>query len=100
MGRRKKEEIIENPVEMKEDAMNPPIQAELVGEKNEEPVVEKNSPVFKKVSCNANYVNVRDGENGQVMFTIKNNSKIIVESEANGWCKISGYVMSELVKEL
>ena len=100
MGRRKKEEIIENPAEMKEDALNLPISDEISPELSVEKVPDKISPVIKKVSCSASAVNVRDAENGNVMFTIKNNSKVIVEKEENGWCKISGYVMSELVKEL
>ena len=100
MGRRKKEEIIENPKEMKEDAMNPPISSEISPEVISENVDKKNLLVFKRVNCPTAFANVRDGENGEVMFTVKTNSKVIVENEANGWSKISGYIMTELLQEL
>lgn len=110
MGRRKKEEaILEAPVEMKEDAINLP---ENSDEKSAEKIAsdaeastfdsepQNKYPIFKKIKSPSSAVNVRACANGEILFTIKNNSKIIVENEEDGWCKISGYVMAELVGEL
>lgn len=77
-----------------------------VVEENEEEYVEEapkplaSEPVFKKIQCSASLVNVREKPDGDVMFTIRNLSKVRVEGEENGWVKISGYVMKELVKDL
>lgn len=57
-------------------------------------------PVFKKIQCGASLVNVREKPDGDVMFTIRNLSKVRVDGEENGWVKISGYVMADLVKDL
>lgn len=57
-------------------------------------------PVFKKIQCGASLVNVREKPDGDVLFTIRNLSKVRVEGEENGWVKISGYVMADLVKDL
>ena len=125
MGRRKKvvEEVVENPTPMVEDAMNFPvedvkeesteIETENVVEApvkdvpvEEAPVEEDapkpvtSEPVFKKIQCGASLVNVRAEPDGEVLFTIRNLSKIKVEDEQDGWVKISGYVMKELVKDL
>ena len=72
----------------------------------EAPVIEEtpktlaSEPVFKKIQCGASLVNVRAEPDGEVLFTIRNLSKVKVEEEKDGWCRISGYVMSELVKDL
>lgn len=117
MGRRKKEvvDVVENPTPMVEDAMNLPvedvkeesteIETENVVEApvEESPVTEApvaSEPVFKKIQCGASLVNVRAEPDGEVLFTIRNLSKIKVEDEKDGWVKISGYVMKELVKDL
>ena len=137
MGRRKKEVVVETPVEMTEEAMNAPVKEENDGFVNvetenvvepvseetqeeapveEAPVVEEpveeapvvdetpkalaSEPVFKKIQCGASLVNVRAEPDGEVLFTIRNLSKVKVEEEKDGWCKISGFVMAELVKDL
>lgn len=132
MGRRKKVvDVVETPTEMKENAMNAPVEEEIkdfvepqteevvddvltvdvpveedvepVQEVVEEKVEEKplaSDPVFKKIQCGASLVNCRAVPDGEVLFTIRNLSKVRVEDEKDGWCKISGYVMSELVKDL
>lgn len=85
-----------------------PVEEALVVEEPvvEAPVVEyapktlASEPVFKKIQCGASLVNVRAEPDGEVLFTIRNLSKVKVEEEKDGWCRISGYVMSELVKDL
>lgn len=119
MSRKKKSEIVEEITPMKDGDMNEPIidTTEEVTEKIE-PVVEKvkeevkeevkpvakaepkKEPVFKKIVCPASAINVRDGAEGNILFTIKNYSKVMVEDEADGWTKIVGYVKSELVHSL
>jgi hypothetical protein len=120
MGRRKKEvvDVVENPTPMVEDAMNLPVDdvkeesTEIETENVVEAPVEESpveddapkpvasEPVFKKIQCGASLVNVRAEPDGEVLFTIRNLSKIKVEDEKDGWVKISGYVMKELVKDL
>ena len=122
MGRKKKEvvDVVENPTPMVEDAMNLPVEdvkeesTEIETENMVEAPVEENEPVekkteeaplasepvFKKIQCGASLVNVRAEPEGEVLFTIRNLSKVKVEEEKNGWCKISGYVMKDLVKDL
>ena len=130
MGRRKKEFVEEKPVAMVENAMNEPVEEEIkdtVEPQTENVVVDvptvevpvaeevkeaeitespkaENEPVFKKIQCSASLVNVRDNPNGDVLFTVRNLSRIRVENEVEvdgvKWTKISGYVMSELVKDL
>ena len=68
---------------------------------NENPVNVKNdAPVMKKIQCSASAVNVRACADGEVLFTVKNLSKVLVEDEKDGWSKITGYVMTDLIKEL
>lgn len=125
MGRRKKEvvDVVENPTPMVEDAMNLPVddvkeesteietenvvEAPVEDAPVEEAPVEEDAPkpvasepVFKKIQCGASLVNVRAEPDGEVLFTIRNLSKIKVDDEKDGWVKISGYVMKELVKDL
>ena len=122
MGRRKKEITPEKPVEMINDAMNipveeanepvlpseDPVEALIVDAEApsiEEPISATIEPIEikiapKKISCTASRVNVREKPDGDVLYTIPNLSKVMVEKEENGWCKIVGYVMSELVKEI
>lgn len=135
MGRRKKVvDVVETPTEMKEDAMNAPVEEEIkdfvepqtenvvedvptvevpVEKEEEVPYIEPqvsdvkpavSEPVFKKIQCGASLVNVRAEANGEVLYTIRNLSKIRVEDEVEvdgvKWFKISGYVMGELVKDL
>lgn len=95
MGRRKKvEEAIENPVPMAEDAMNSPI------EDTQETTAPEpfGFPCRKKIVSPTSKVNVRDGIGGNVLFTLDKGTEVIVEEEKEGWCKITGYVMSDLVK--
>lgn len=128
--KRKDVNVTENPTPMVEDAMNLPvddvkeesteIETENVVEapvedapveeapvKENEPVEEKteeaplaSEPVFKKIQCGASLVNVRAEPEGEVLYTIRNLSKVRVEGEMDGWVKISGYVMADLVKDL
>ena len=128
--KRKDVNVTENPTPMVEDAVNLPvddvkdesteIETENVVEapvedapveeapvEENEPVEEKteeaplaSEPVFKRIQCPVSLVNVRDKPDGEVMFIIRNNSKVIFEGEKDGWVKISGYVMADLVKDL
>lgn len=82
--------------EEKED-IKPMVKEEVKPVIKEEP---RKDPVFKKIVCPASAINVRDGAEGNILFTIKNYSKVMVESEADGWTKIVGYVKSELVHEI
>ena len=121
MGRKRKDvNVTENPTPMVEDAINLPvedvkeesteIETENVVESSveeNEPVEEKteeaplaSEPVFKKIQCGASLVNVRAEPEGEVLFTIRNLSKVKFEEEKDGWVKISGYVMKDLVKDL
>lgn len=115
MGRKKKTDIVETVEPMKEDAMNLPeserVSADngLINAKQEnmaffedrEPanIVEKTPEVVEKViSTSASKVNVRNAPNGEVLFTVNNGSKVLVEEEKDGWCKVTGYIMSGLLK--
>lgn len=128
MGRRKKFEIVEEQVTpMKEDAMNVPVEevkdevieesevASEVKEEVTEPVeeapveevkeevveeVKKFEPVKKRIQSTSSLVNVREKPDGEVLFRVQNGTAIVVEDEVDGWCKITGYVMKELVGEL
>ena len=89
MPRKKKEEVVETPVEMKEDAMNPSEEAE---------------PIFKRVNSPTARVNCRATANGEILFTIDKNCKVSVlgEVELDGvrWTEIRGYIMSELLADI
>lgn len=105
MPRKKKsEEIVESIEPMKDDAMNPPVDEakekvkEEVKEKVKEEVKETKKPVLKKIHTSATKVNVRDGANGNIVCQLPNGTPVLVEEEKDGWCKITGYVMSELIK--
>lgn len=128
MGRRKKSEIVEEQVTpMKEDAMNVPVEevndevieesevASEVKEEVTEPVeespveevkedvveeVKKFEPVKKRIQSTSSLVNVREKPDGEVLFRVQNGTAVVVEDEVDGWCKITGYVMKELVGEL
>lgn len=125
MGRRKKSvEVVENPVEMKEDALNLPVEEvaeEKTEEKIEEPVEVKAEvpvkesvvadvevkepvvvaePVKKRIKSTSSLVNVRATPDGEVLFRIKNETPILVEKEEGEWVKVTGYVMKALVGEL
>lgn len=125
MGRKRKDvNVTENPTPMVEDAMNLPVEdakeesTEIETENVVEAPVEENEPVeeapveqdapkplasepvFKKIQCGASLVNVRAEPEGEVLYTIRNLSKVRVEGEMDGWVKISGYVMADLVKDL
>ncbi len=95
MPRKKKvEEVKEAVVPMSEDAMNPPVDT-YTEEAAEETFV---FPCRKKIVSPTSKVNVRDGVGGNVLFTLDKGTEVIVEEEKDGWCKITGYVMSDLVK--
>jgi len=125
MGRKRKDvNVTENPTPMVEDAMNLPVDdekeesTEIETENVVESPVEENEPVeeasveqdtpkpltsepvFKKIQCGASLVNVRAEPEGEVLYTIRNLSKVRVDGEMDGWVKISGYVMADLVKDL
>lgn len=100
MGRRKKEEnIIENPVPMAEDAMNPPVEEEKPEEKTAD---SPKASTFMRINSPTAKVNCRAEADGEILFTIDNRSKVSVlgEVELNGikWTEIHGFVMSDLLK--
>lgn len=100
MGRRKKEEnIIENPVPMAEDAMNPPIDEEKPEEKTAD---SPKASTFMRVNSPTAKINCRAEANGEILFTIDNRSKVLIlgEVELDGirWTEIRGFVMSDLLK--
>ena len=105
MPRKKKSETVVQEVfeSMKEYAMNPPVDEvkekvkEEVKEKVKEEVKETKKPVLKKIHTSATKVNVRDGANGNIVCQLPNGTPVLVEEEKDGWCKITGYVMSELI---
>ena len=118
MGRKKKEiveEFAENIKPLEEDALNLPVSddetvpvdsfsadsvvSDLIVTENPSEILEVN-PVMKKIHCSASAVNVRACAEGEILFTIKNLSKILVEDEKDGWVKITGYVKADLVSEL
>ena len=94
----KVEEKVENSLEKVEDN----VADAILGAENvpvvEEKKEEKKAPVQKVVVTTASKVNVRKVPNGDVLFMINNGSQVMVEEEHDGWCKIVGYVMSELLK--
>lgn len=118
MGRRKKSnEVVENPVEMKEDALNLPVD-EVAEESGVEEEIVKNEPVEEtapeiipeptleilpsepkkmRIHSNTNLVNVRDNPDGEVLFRLQNGSPILVEEEHGKWVKVCGWVMKDLV---
>ena len=101
MPRKKKsEEIVETVEPMKDDAMNPPVDEvkEKVKEEVKEEVKETKKPVLKKIHTSATRVNVRDGANGNIVCQLPNGTPVLVEEEKDGWCKITGYVMAELIQ--
>lgn len=115
MGRRKKEFAPEAPIPMNDDALNVPVETvadnssdEIVAEvaaSIEQPNVAEIEPKLaeispKKIYCSASRVNVRSKADGEVLYTIPNLSKVLVEEEKDGWCKIVGYVMSNLITDL
>ena len=106
MGRRKKEEIInENPMPMAEDAMNPPIETEKSVEKSsEKTTVAPKASTFKRVDSSSARVNCRKEPNGDIMFAIDRNKivKVVDEIEVDGklWSRIEGYMMSEFLKDI
>lgn len=55
------------------------------------------SPTKMRIHSSSSLVNVRQSPNGDVLFRIANNTPVLVEEEKDGWCKITGYVMKELV---
>ena len=100
MGRRKKEEnIIENPVPMAEDAMNPPIDEEKPEEKTAD---SPKASTFMRVNSPTAKINCRAEANGEILFTIDNRSKVSIlgEVELDGirGTEIRGFVMSDLLK--
>lgn len=118
MGRRKKSvDFIENPVEMKVDAINLPeeVAEECSAEEKIEvisPAVEESAPETipeiapeilsskpkkMRIHSNTNLVNVREKPDGEVLFRLQNGSPISVESEDGAWVKICGWVMKDLV---
>jgi len=100
MPRKKKEVVEEVATPMSEDAMNPPVdeEKEEVKEKVKEEVKETKKPVLKKIHTSATRVNVRDGANGNIVCQLPNGTPVLVEEEKDGWCKITGYVMAELIQ--
>lgn len=56
-------------------------------------------PVVKRIS-NAPKVNVRACPSGDILTQLPSGTHVLVESESDGWCKITGYVMSSLISEL
>ena len=64
----------------------------------EEKKEEKKAPVPKVVVTTASKVNVRKVPNGDVLFMINNGSQVMVEEEKDGWSKVTGYIMTELLK--
>lgn len=112
MPRKKKsEEIVETVEPMKDDAMNPPVENPSVNEKNVdfENLSEKNdenSPSSlssfaskKIIRTSANFVNIRQEPNGEILFKIPNGSHILVEEDCGEWLKVTGYVMKSLVSD-
>ena len=103
MPRKKKsEEVVSEVIEpMKNDALNEPVTITNSESDDSEPSVVsvQVKPVEKIINCNASLINVRDGEEGNVLYTLKNKTKILVESEQNGWAKIIGYVKSDLISD-
>jgi len=59
--------------------------------------VKETKPVLKKIHTSATRVNVRDGANGNIVCQLPNGTPVLVEEEKDGWCKITGYVMAELI---
>lgn len=59
----------------------------------------KSEPVVKRIS-NAPKVNVRTCPSGDILTQLSNGTHVLVESESDGWCKITGYVMSSLISDL
>lgn len=104
MPRKKKEVVEEVATPMKDDAMNPPVDEakeevkEEAKEKVKEEVKETKKPVLKKIHTYATRVNVRDGANGNIVCQLPNGTPVLVEEEKDGWCKITGYVMAELIQ--
>ena len=99
MPRKKKEVVEEAVTPMSEDAMNPPVKEakeEVKKEVKEE--VKETKPVLKKIHTSATKVNVRDGANGNIVCQLPNGTPVLVEEEKDGWCKITGYVMAELIQ--
>ena len=72
---------------------------EPVKEKIDEITLEPLTSVPRKMKINSSstFVNIRENPDGEVMFFLKNNTPILVEEEHDGWCKVSGWVMSALV---
>lgn len=112
MPRKKKsEEIVETVEPMKDDAMNPPVENPSYDEKNvdSENLSKKNdeitpsrlsSAISKKIiRTSANYVNIRQEPNGEILFKIPNGSPILVEEDCGDWFKITGFVMKSLVSD-
>lgn len=91
-------ETVETPSEKVEDN----IADAILGAENvpvvEEKKEEKKAPVQKVVVTTASKVNVRKVPNGDVLFMINNGSQVMVEEEKDGWSKVTGYIMTELLK--
>ena len=90
----KVEEKVENSLEKVEDN----VADAILGAENIPVVEEKKEPVQKVVVTTASKVNVRKVPNGDVLFMINNGSQVMVEEEKNGWSKVTGYIMTELLK--
>lgn len=109
MGRRKKTEIVEQVVPMSDEALNAPVEetknVKTEDVQNNEPITEPviarqeeiKNPVLKRVKSPSSLVNVRQSPNGEILFRLNNGAKIMVEEEKDGWSKITGYIMTDLV---
>ncbi len=118
MGRRKKSvDVVENPVEMQENAINLP--EEVVEESSAEEKIENISPAVEdsapekipeitpeilpseskkmRIHSNTNLVNVREKPDGEVLFRLQNGSPVVVEEEGDKWVKVCGWVMKDLI---
>lgn len=93
------EELVENPVENVEEAVVEEERAEEEAlkepEKNAEQII---APIFKTVRSNTSLVNVRLEPEGEVLYTIRNGSRVACLEEKDGWTKVVGYIKSELLK--
>ena len=97
-------ETVEPLVELDNSDIAPLIDASVPVELANEPIVAelraepKKEVVEKTISTSASRVNVRKCADGDVLFTVANGSKVLVEDEHDGWSKITGYVMTSLLK--
>ena len=92
----KYEDEIQN--EFTEDAMNPPEVEEEKPKKKAKPE-KRNSGEYQATVIGNGSLNVRDGIDGAVMYTIPQGKVVRVTEEQGGWAKIVGYVKKEFLQE-